>query len=58
MALPEAVTGTIFGNSYWWDGAGIELAQVDFYHNGVYCAGAECQVHSSNVAKGIYSYEQ
>ena len=45
------------GNSYWWDGAGMELAQVDFYHNGTYCAGAECQVHTSNVAKSIYSYE-
>ena len=45
------------GNSYWWDGAGMELAQVDFYHNGTYCAGAECQVHTSNVAKNIYSYE-
>ena len=59
LGIPDDLEVSVeVGNSYWWDGAGIELAQVDFYHNGVYCAGAECQVHSSNVAKGIYSYEQ
>ena len=59
LGIPDNLEVSVeVGNSYWWDGAGIELAQVDFYHNGEYCAGAECQVHSSNVAKGIYSYEQ
>ena len=45
------------GKAYYSENLNANLAKVEFYHGGMYCAGAECQVHTSNVAKSIYSYE-
>ena len=46
------------GEPYFWDGAGIDLVQVDFYHDGEYVAGAACEPYTENVARNIYTYSE
>ena len=39
------------------DGPGIRIADVSFYLGDTFIAGAECEVHTSNLARSIYKYE-
>ncbi len=57
LKVPDDIEVAVeVGNSYFWDGGNMDLAQVDFYHDGQYCAGAACEVGTSNIVKNIYSY--
>ena len=44
-------------DSYTWEAAGIDLAEVSFYRENTYVAGAECEVNTSNLARSICKYE-
>ena len=36
----------------------MNVAEVDFYHNGEFCAGAACVVGTGDIATNISSYEE
>ena len=41
---------------YYWEGGGMDLVQVDFYHDGEYAAGAACKPYTEEIARNIYQY--
>ena len=41
---------------YYWEGGGMDLALVDFYHDGEYAAGAACKPYTEEIARNIYQY--
>lgn len=41
---------------YYWEGVGMDLVQVDFYHDGEYAAGAACKPYTEEIARNIYQY--
>ena len=41
---------------YYWEGGGMDLIQVDFYHDGEYSAGAACKPYTEEIARNIYQY--
>lgn len=43
-------------NPFYWEGGGMDLVQVDFYHEGEYAAGASCKPYTEEIARNIYVY--
>lgn len=41
---------------FYWEGGGMDLVQVDFYHEGEYAAGASCKPYTEEIARNIYVY--
>ena len=58
LGIPNIEVSVSVGNPYYWEGAGLNVAEVDFYHNGEFCAGAACVVGTGDIATNISSYEE
>ena len=58
LGIPDNIKiGVSVGEPYVWEAAGIKIADVSFYQGDIFIAGAECEVHTSNLARSIYKYE-
>ena len=58
LGIPDNLKiGVAVGEPYVWEAAGIRIADVSFYLGDTFIAGAECEVHTSNLARSIYKYE-
>lgn len=58
LGIPDNLKiGVAVGDPYVWEAAGIRIADVSFYLGDTFIAGAECEVHTSNLARSIYKYE-
>ncbi len=56
LRIPSYVdVDCIYGAPYYWEGAGIYLTPVGFYHNGELVACADFQTDTYEICRGIYS---
>lgn len=46
------------GAPFYWEGGGMDLVQVDFYHDGEIVAGAACKPYTDEITRSIYSYSE
>lgn len=46
----------IYGAPYYWQGAGMYMTPISFYHNGEYVAGADFDTATFQNMKSIYNY--
>ena len=59
LGIPDKTEVSVYiSEQYAWEEAEINIADVGFYQNGTYIAGAECEVNTSNLARSIYKYEK
>ena len=46
----------IYGAPWYWEGAGMYLTPISFYHNGELVAFADFSTETHEITKGIYMY--
>ena len=57
LGIPDDLSVDIeVGTPSYWEGGGMDLVQVDFYHEGEYAAGAACKPYTEELARNIYVY--
>ena len=48
----------VISEPYYWDAGEVEIAQVDFYHNGEFVAGASFNTYSDIMIRKIFMYSE
>ena len=57
LGIPDNLSVDVeVGTPSYWEGGGMDLVQVDFYHEGEYAAGAACKPYTDKLARNIYVY--